>query len=180
MILTDREIQLALKKGQITVTPDPDLECFTSTSLDLRLGDRLNIFKKVGEASIETIIDPTKNYNAERAIKQLTDEIVIEDSGYVLHPGIFVLGRTKELVSLPEEARIAARVEGRSSLARLGLLIHFTAPTIHSGFNNSIRLEIINLGVVPIRLRRGMRICQLIFELTFGTPEKAFAPIQTS
>jgi dCTP deaminase len=143
VILTDREIQLALKKGQITVTPGPD-------------------------------------YNAERAIKQLTDEIVIEDSGYVLHPGIFVLGRTKKIVSLPEEARIAARVEGRSSLARLGLLIHFTAPTIHSGFNNSIRLEIINLGVVPIRLRRGIRICQLIFELTFGTPEKAFAPIQTS
>jgi len=180
VILTDREIQLALKKGQIVVTPSPDLECFTSTSLDLRLGDRLNIFKSAGDDSIETVIDPTKNYNAERAIKQLTDEVVIEDSGYVLHPRVFVLGRTKKVVSLPEEARIAARVEGRSSLARLGILIHFTAPTIHSGFNNSIRLEMINLGVIPIRLRKGMRICQLIFELTFGTPEKAFAPVQTS
>ena len=95
-------------------------------------------------------------------------------------PHIFILGRTKEVVKLPPTSRVAARVEGKSSLARLGLIVHFTAPTIHSGFNNSIRLEIMNHGPLPVRLRAGMRICQLIFELTFGTPEKAFRAAQTS
>jgi dCTP deaminase len=71
-------------------------------------------------------------------------------------------------------------VEGKSSLARLGLGVHITAPTIHSGFGNSIRLEIINHGAVPIRLRAGMRICQIVFELTLGTPQKGFQQIQSA
>jgi dCTP deaminase len=85
-----------------------------------------------------------------------------------------VLGWTKERVHLKSSARVAARVEGKSSLARLGLAVHVTAPTIHSGFNGQIQLEIINLGPLPIRLRADMAICQLIFEQTLGFPEKGY------
>jgi hypothetical protein len=77
-------------------------------------------------------------------------------------------------------SRLAARVEGKSSLARLGLGIHVTAPTIHSGFAYPIRLEILNHGHAPIRLRSGMKICQLIFEATLGTAQKGFSPVQSA
>lgn len=182
MILTDREIQLALLKAQIVITPSPSSECYSSTSLDLRLGNTLNIFKEYNENDpVETMIDPSKKgYNAEREIKKLSEEINIDSNGYILKPNKFVLGWTLETVNLPMSARIAARVEGKSSLARLGLLIHFTAPTIHSGFNNFIRLEIMNLGAIPIKLKKDMRICQLIFELTLGTPQKGYEAVQTS
>lgn len=71
-------------------------------------------------------------------------------------------------------ARLAARVEGKSSLARFGLGVHITAPTIHAGFKGRVRLEIFNNNIVPIRLITGMRICQLIFELTLGTPDHGY------
>jgi dCTP deaminase len=181
VILTDREIQLAIRKEQISILPIPSLDAYSSTSIDLRLGDRLTIFKDdINSGAIEHVIDPTRNYNAEREIKRLSDELIIGSDGFILHPNKFILGWTLEKVTLPMMARVSARVEGKSSLARLGLLIHFTAPTIHSGFDNLIRLEIMNHGVVPIRLRKEMKICQLIFELTFGTPEKAFTPAQSS
>jgi dCTP deaminase len=85
-----------------------------------------------------------------------------------------VLAWTKEYVNLVSYNRVAARVEGKSSLARFGLAIHVTAPTIHAGFDGHIRLEMVNHGKLPIRLRTGMRICQLIFEQTLGTPEKGY------
>jgi dCTP deaminase len=85
-----------------------------------------------------------------------------------------VLGWTAEHIDLKIDARLAARVEGKSSLARLGLGIHITAPTIHSGFNGRIRLEMINHGTFPVRIRTGMRICQLIFEITLGTPARGY------
>ena len=181
MILTDREIQIALFKKQISIRPSPGLDCYTSTSVDLRLGDRLTIFDvDINNTALEFSLDPSRNFNAEREIGKISSERPLDDSGFILKPNIFILGRTLENVHLPTESRIAARVEGKSSLSRFGLLIHFTAPTIHSGFDNTIRLEIINLGPVPIRLRKGMRICQIIFELTFGTPEKGFIAAQTS
>ncbi|MGO9742550.1 MAG: dCTP deaminase [Roseiarcus sp.] len=181
MILTDREIQLGLSKQQIFIDPTPTQECYSSTSVDLRLVDRLNTFDSFNpNAATEITIDPTKEYNAEREIKKHSKEYVIGIDGFILNPNRFVLGWTLEKVHLPPSARIAARVEGKSSLARLGLLVHITAPTIHSGFDNLIRLELVNLGTIPIRLRKDMRICQLIFELTLGTPAKGFEAIQTS
>jgi dCTP deaminase len=94
-------------------------------------------------------------------------------NGYPLEPGILILGWTKEFLDL-KESRLAARVEGKSSLARFGLSIHLTAPTIHAGFPGRIRLEIVNHGHHPIVLRQDMRVCQLIFEQTFGTPGKDY------
>jgi dCTP deaminase len=77
-------------------------------------------------------------------------------------------------VNLPYDSRLAARVEGKSSLARLGLGVHITAPTIHAGFEGQIRLELINHGRLPITVKPGMRICQLIFEQTLGTPQRGY------
>lgn len=77
-------------------------------------------------------------------------------------------------MDLRNDTRIAARVEGKSSLARIGLAVHITAPTIHAGFDGQIRLEIVNHGPLPILLKPGMRICQLIFEQTLGTPDKVY------
>jgi dCTP deaminase len=89
------------------------------------------------------------------------------DSGgsFVLPPGKFALGITHEWIELPRRSKIAARVEGRSTLARLGLAIHMTAPIIHAGFEGRIVLEMYNFGPYPLRLRpREFAVCQLIFE----------------
>ena len=95
--------------------------------------------------------------------------------GYILAPEAFVLAWTHEKIVLPNYSRIAARIEGKSSLARLGLAVHVTAPTIHAGFEGPIQLELCNHGLFSIRLIPGMPICQLIFEMTFGTPEKGYS-----
>jgi dCTP deaminase len=79
-----------------------------------------------------------------------------------------------EYVNLPMDSRLAARVEGKSSLARIGVGVHITAPTIHAGFEGQIRLEIMNHGHLPVTIKPGMRICQLIFEQTLGTPERGY------
>jgi dCTP deaminase len=95
------------------------------------------------------------------------------NGGYALQPSMFILGQTLERVHLPiREARpcYAARIEGRSSFARIGLLVHFTAPTIHAGFEGTIALEMINLAEYPISLFPGMEICQLIIEQVSTTP----------
>jgi dCTP deaminase len=92
------------------------------------------------------------------------------DGSCVLEPREFLLALTAERVELPRHARLAARVEGRSTLARLGVGIHVTAPTIHAGFRGRITLEITNVGGLRVRLRPGLRICQLVFETVFGTP----------
>ncbi|MFY9628129.1 MAG: dCTP deaminase [Methylocystis sp.] len=101
-----------------------------------------------------------------------TETITID--GYQLKQKELILAYTKEYVDLRRDTKIAARVEGKSSLARIGLSVHITAPTIHAGFDGQIRLEIVNHGHLPIKLKPGMRICQLIFEQTLGTPVRGY------
>src|SRR5262249_50894676 len=111
-------------------------------------------------------------------------EVPLGEEGHVVEPFAFLLGWTAERIQLPHTARLAARAGGKSSLARLGLGVHVTAPTIHAGFGvsedprhqgSSIRLEIWNIGPFRIKLEKGMPICQLIFEWVDGTPEKGYA-----
>lgn len=175
MILTDREIKIAVASGQIDIDPPPDeAVAFTSTSVDLTLDPVVNIFK-THPPGMHMAIDPSiQGFNSDEIIRELTDTKTIPAEGLELKPKVLILAWTKEFVRLAIETRIAARVEGRSSLARLGLGVHVTAPTIHAGFTGRIRLEMINHGIVPILLRPGMRICQLIFETTLGTPEKGY------
>ena len=95
--------------------------------------------------------------------------------GYILGPNDFVLGWTNETIDLPNHSRLAARVEGKSSLARLAIGVHITAPTIHAGFKGQVQLEIWNHGPLRVKLMSDMRVCQLIFEQTLGTPEKGYS-----
>lgn len=174
MILTDREIQTALRKGAIKIVPEPRQDAYSSTSVDLTLDPFLSIFHAPvpGKA---TVIDPTvRTLKTEELLKTMTDQREIDGTGYDLAPGLFVLGYTREYVDLRSDTKHAARVEGKSSLARLGVSVHVTAPTVHAGFDGQIRLEIFNHGSYAVKLRPGMPICQLIFEQTLGTPDKGY------
>ena len=175
MILTDREIKLAIHKRLIIIDPPPEENAFSSTALDLTLDEHITELKEGGTGGIEQNIDPShKDFQPEKTLALISNQVPIPVDGYLLKPNCLVLAWTKEYVNLVSHHRVAARVEGKSSLARFGLGIHITAPTIHAGFDGHIRLEMVNHGRMPIRLRTGMRICQLIFETTLGTPDKGY------
>ncbi len=175
MILTDREIKIALERGSLVIDPRPHERAFASTSVDLTLDSVFSVFRP-SKTGIERIIDPALDgFDHDAAIAEVTEGQTIPADGYALAPKNLILGWSAEYIDLRNDARLAARVEGKSSLARLGLAVHVTAPTIHAGFDGRIRLEIINHGLIPIRLRAGMRICQLIFEQTLGTPDKGYS-----
>lgn len=176
VILTDREIQIGLTRKQIVIDPAPRSDAYSSTSVDLTLDPVLTLFE-IGEAAVLKVVDPThEKYNIDAALKELTKSHTIDAKhGYDLEPRQLILAWTKEYVHLPIDARLAARVEGKSSLARMGVGVHITAPTIHAGFDGQIRLEIVNHGHLPIKLRPDMKICQLIFEQTLGTPQKGYS-----
>ena len=174
MILCDTEIKAALRYNQIVIEPAPLEDHISTSAVDLTLSG--NEFKrwKQQPAGINITIDPAQPNLLRNLAAQYLEDVPRENDGsIVMRPRDFVLALTHERVELPEESRIAARVEGRSSLARLGLGIHVTAPTVHSGFKGQITLEITNHGTFPIKLSPGMRICQLIFEMVFGTPSVA-------
>ena len=174
MILTDREIKLSIEKRLIIIDPPPAANAFSSTAVDLTLDEHLSELKD-GTGGIEQAVDPShKDFQPEKTLALISNQIPIPATGYLLQPNQLVLAWTKEYVNLVSHNRVAARVEGKSSLARFGLGIHVTAPTIHAGFDGHIRLEMVNHGKIPIRLRVGMRICQLIFEQTLGTPDKGY------
>lgn len=172
MILTDREIRLSIQEGLIVIDPLPQASAYSSTSLDLSLDGSLRNFTE-SEDGLDLVIDPAApGYKFAKAISRVSElQSIHPGDGFRLQKGRLVLGWTRERVHLRSRARIAARVEGKSSLARIGLAVHVTAPTIHAGFEGQIQLEIINHGPLPIRLRVGMPICQLIFEQTLGFPE---------
>ncbi len=136
MILTDREIQTAIQNKQIIVHPTPGLDAYSSTSLDLTLSKSLRIWKTETPAvGVEVTICPaTDGYKYIDAANALSETKEIGAEGFVINPHVFLLGWTEENVELPIEARLAARVEGKSSLARLGIGIHITAPNNPCGF----------------------------------------------
>jgi dCTP deaminase len=185
MILSDREIRAALNRESIRISPDPrfDKKVWSSTALDLRLHEkpaRWDLSAGVGTPFRPA--DPDYDFNA--ILQRFEKTLIIPTDGLEIKPGEFYLGWTIERLQLPHRSRIAARVEGKSSLARLGLGVHVTAPTIHAGFGHkptqtdypgsSIQLEIWNFGPGSIVLQTGMKICQLIFESVDGTPEMGY------
>lgn len=175
MILTDREIRNSLAAGLFEITPRPVPEAYSSTTVDLTLSPIIRVFKKDDVAGLTKTIDPSvPGYDVIKLIKMLTDAQTIPADGYLLPRHELLLAWTAETVDLKDHCRIGARIEGKSSLARVGLEVHVTAPIIHTGFRAQIQLEIINHGPIPICLKPGMRICQLIFEQTLGMPDKAY------
>jgi len=185
MILSDREIRAALEREAVRITPMPLLEAFSSTALDLTLGVELRVWPASLEGLAPKVRPRIAGFTLTGVLEQLTQPLRIPAEGYELLPGRFVLAWTTERIQLPHRSRLAARVEGKSSLARLGLGIHVTAPTIHAGFGSKeddrsyegspLQLEIWNVGSLNIVLDPGLPICQLIFEEVHGTPEKGYA-----
>jgi dCTP deaminase len=176
MVLTDREIQAAIDHKHIVIDPPPNELAYSSTSLDLALSKFIRIWKTPSVKGVEEIICPaTEGYRFNDFAKAFSEIRELGSDGFVLDPKSFVLGWTEETVDLPVYSRLAARVEGKSSLARLGIGIHITAPTIHAGFRGPIQLEICNHGVLKVKLIPRMPVCQLIFEQTLGTPHKGYS-----
>lgn len=168
MILCDSEIKAALHHGQLVIDPLPTDECIATSSIDLTLGC---VFKRWNAPS--SPVDPVIPY-MEIAKENLHDVPANADGSVCIAPRDFILAITEETIHLPPESRLAARIEGRSSLARLGLGIHVTAPTIHAGFIGKIMLEVTNVGPLTILLKPGLKACQLIVEQVFGTPAQEF------
>lgn len=178
MILSNVAIQAALDEGRIVIVPPPEprraepggLCPFNTTSVDLRLGHEF------------VVPEPNRPFAVDLTVGRFSDLVTAENyrridcrdgRPYELKPREFVLAQTMETVALPIVAgrpSLAARVEGRSSFARCGMLVHFTAPTIHAGYRGTITLEMTNLGPTSILLRPGVYVCQLIFEEVLGTP----------
>lgn len=174
MILSDRDIRKMLESGRITMTPAVDLKTqLQPASLDLKLASKFRVFKSTATPYIDpqdpsTFSEMTELTDvADGNTQPLLPHMAKGKRPFVVHPGEFVLGMTKEFVELPND--ITARVEGRSSLGRLGIIIHSTAGYIDPGFKGNITLEITNIGSVPVLLHPDMRICQLAFE-TMSTP----------
>lgn len=185
MILSDREMRAVLARGAVGIQPEPPPSAWSSTAVDLTLAEQISVWQPPGGKRKKTICRPhSPTYDYAALAREWAREALLGDEGHIMEPYSFVLGWTAERLRLPHAARLAARVEGKSSLARLGLGVHVTAPTIHSGFGaiddpthpgNPIRLEIWNIGPLRIKLEIGMPICQLIFEWVDGTPEKGYA-----
>ena len=155
MLLSDRDLKAALASGRMALTPY-DESMVQPSSIDVRL-DR---FFRVFANHRYTHIDPAEQQD------DLTSLVEPDgDDPFVLHPGEFVLGSTFEMVTLPDD--LAGRLEGKSSLGRLGLLTHSTAGFIDPGFTGHITLELSNVANLPITLWPGMKIGQLcLFRLT--------------
>lgn len=166
MILTDRELVLEIDAGHIRFEPDIDRNRqIQDASVDVRLGLKLRIPKQLPNV----VIQPT-----DRITQDLYgDEMTIEDDGFILRPNRLVLGSTYEKIILP--LHLAGRLEGRSSLARLGLTIHATSGHIAPGFSRPVILEIVNFGANAIVLKPLMYIAQVIYEKVSMLPSKAYS-----
>ncbi len=151
MLLSDRDIRAAIDAGAVTLDPyEPDM--IQPSSIDVRLDKYFRVFDNHKYAAIDPSVEQP----------ELTRLVEVETrKPFVLHPGEFVLGSTYESVSLPDD--IAARLEGKSSLGRLGLLTHSTAGFIDPGFEGNVTLELSNTATLPIYLWPGMKIGQLCF-----------------
>jgi dCTP deaminase len=176
VILSNVSLQRAIDEGRIVIIPDPqprrpqkDSECpYQTTAVDLHLGDQISWLKD----NLAISMDLRKGGFVGTFERNSDSANIAPDYAYVLQPGKLVLAQTLERIELPirEDFSLAARIEGRSSYARCGLLVHFTAPTIHAGFRGKITLEIMNWGRYPINLYGGLAICQLIVERVDRTP----------
>jgi dCTP deaminase len=161
-VLADRDIRSALEAGRIRIDPyDP--ACLQPSSIDLHLDREFRVFRN----NRYPYIDP-------RAPQpDLTEVVGVDDEeAFILHPGEFVLGQTLEWVELPND--VVARLEGRSSLGRLGLLIHSTAGYVDPGWKGNLTLELSNVANLPIALYAGMGIGQISFFAMSGPVERPY------
>ena len=179
MILSNVGIREALETGKITIDPEPDDYQYGTSSLDLRLGSLFRRFNPelVRQPGVIPAVQPDQ-IDYRRMTAAYTEDCPLDRDGQmIVNPGDFMLGITRERISLPKESTIAARVEGRSTFARLGLSVHLTAPTVHLGFRGRLALELKNHGDLKLSLTPGMTICQLIFEQVRELPSAEMSTV---
>ncbi len=153
MILSDRSIREQLAAGRIVIDP-LDESLIQPSSIDVRISNLFRVFRNHTAGVIDVKLD----------MANLTEPIEVPVGGgdpFMLHPGEFVLGSTLERIAVPDD--LVARIEGKSSLGRLGLLIHSTAGFIDAGFDGHVTLELANVASLPITLYPGMKIGQVSF-----------------
>jgi dCTP deaminase len=162
VVLSDRDIRAEIAAGRIVIEPyAPD--AVQPSSVDLHLDRRFRVFRNSRYPYIDV--------RAEQP--DLTELVAVEgDEPFILHPGEFVLGSTLERVALPED--LVARLEGKSSLGRLGLLIHSTAGYVDPGWDGNLTLELSNVANLPITLYDGMKIGQISFQRLSSPVEVAY------
>ncbi|MGE3797194.1 MAG: dCTP deaminase [Thermomicrobiales bacterium] len=161
MVLSDRDIMKALESGRIRIDPSPDLATqLGSVSVDFRLGTTFMVF----EHSRYSFIDPRHPQSIGDAMRTIE---VGEDEPFIMQPGDFALASTIERLELPDD--LLGRLEGRSSIARLGITVHSTAAVFEPGWIGTATMELSNLGRMAVALYPGMRICAFSFE-TVSSP----------
>lgn len=171
MRLCDKDIEKCIEQERIIITPKPDATMISGVSVDIRLGNEFRVFKN-NTAPFIDLSGPR-----EEVQKQMNavmgDEIIIPDGeAFFLHPGELALAVTYESVTLP--ADIVGWLDGRSSLARLGLMVHVTAHRIDPGWSGQIVLEFYNSGKLPLALRPKMKIAALNFETMSGEADRPY------
>ena len=168
VVLSDRTIRSEIEAGRIVIDPfDPTL--VQPSSIDGRVDSRFRVFHNARYPYIDV----------RKPMDDLTELVEVQgrDDPFILHPGEFVLGQTLERVTLPND--LVARLEGKSSLGRLGLLIHSTAGFVDSGFSGNLTLELSNVANLPITIYEGMPIGQISFMRMDGPVENAYGSSST-
>ncbi len=177
MILSNDGIQRALQQGALEISPVPSDTQYTTSAVDLFLGDEFHVWddKKLKFPGFIPHLDLSEQ-NFSQTAKAFLVPLNRENDGSVIFPPFreqpwHMLAITRERVHLGRNHKLAARVEGRSSLARIGIVVHLTAPTIHAGFNGKITLEMINFSPFYLKMvPNKTRICQLIVEQLESQP----------
>ncbi|UAA37849.1 dCTP deaminase [Paraneptunicella aestuarii] len=171
MRLCDKDIMKYLEDGIIGISPSPKPDMISGLTVDIRLGNKFRVFEDHAAPYIDL---SGKKSDIEAALQSvMSDEIEIaDDKAFFLHPGELALAMTLESVKLP--ANIVGWLDGRSSLARLGLMVHVTAHRIDPGWNGNIVLEFFNSGKLPLALKPNMKIGALSFELLSDFAEKPY------
>ncbi len=157
MILSDRDIKAAIQSGRVKIESNQSelFQYIHASSMDLRLGNTFKVY----EHSRYAVLDPKNPKTFAQNMRIIT---VPDGEAFIVQPGEFILGVTQEKITVPDD--LVVRVEGRSSLGRLGIIVHSTAGFVDPGFSGTITLEISNLNRLPVALYPGMRVCQLAFE----------------
>ncbi|PAJ74371.1 dCTP deaminase [Pseudoalteromonas sp. NBT06-2] len=171
MRLSDLHIKESLQTKHIKITPKPTEDMISGITVDLRLGNKFRVFK---EHAMPYIDLSGPKYEVNKSMEAImSDEIIInDDEAFYLHPGELALAMTFESVTLPSD--IVGWLDGRSSLARLGLMVHVTAHRIDPGWSGNIVLEFYNSGKLPLALRPKMKIGALSFETMSSPAEKPY------
>jgi len=172
MILSDRDIKQYIKKGKLGFDPMPNLKKqLSGASLDMTLANKFRVFQ---HSSI-----PFIDINKPQTFEGITKVVKVKDGqAFILHPGEFVLGIMREAVKLPKD--LSVRIDGKSSLGRIGIVVHSTAGHVNPGHVGALTLEISNIGMMPIALYPGMNICQLVFQQLSSPAEVGYTERKSS